>query len=189
MGQRHQIYIRYKHNSKLETIGFHHQWIWGYAACRQLARVIQFYEAAVAYANRDYMPMAQAFEAVYSVDIESGYYSKIHRLESCDYPENEDNNNGITVIDLTGERPRYAFASFVGLECLDASKENSYKNWTPISAHEYLTLHYPNYETPERPFDHQCQTIAGYLRNFETINIGQLNKIFPESSLNKKRVK
>lgn len=208
MGQRHQIYVQYRpepacpggEEVEKKLFGFHHQWLWGYTACRQLSNLLSFYENAKKKGNSgvigstfsDRPDAIEVIQAIYSVDISSGYYHRLHRLDGCEKPEEGDNNNGITVIDFTGERPRYGFVSLFGLECLDTSKEKAYKNWVPMGAEEYLSLHYPNFRLPggdpeEKEWNERCRGVADRLGGFEVLKTSDLKEIFPKSSFPPKR--
>jgi hypothetical protein len=152
MGQRHQIYVRFP--QKLGIAGFHHQWLYGMNAVKSLARVAEFYKN-----SSEYSPLKQStgyglhrqsrvIEALYSVDIKSGYWHHVANLldevengetppEVLD-PRNGDNNDGITIIDLSKGDFRYCFMSVGHLE-----GEVNPETLKPMSALDYLLCYYP----------------------------------------------
>lgn len=122
MGQRHQIYVKFP--DKLGIAGFHHQWLYGATAVQSLARVLAFYVNQEEYGplikNTGYglKRQAEVIRALYSVDVGSGYWHYVHSFQDQqdDYaerskehtpppevidPRNGDNNDGITIIDVS----------------------------------------------------------------------------------------
>jgi hypothetical protein len=175
MGQRHQIYVRLpkkfynkgnQNNREETTIGIHHQWLYGSTALRQLSNLLTFVKN-----QTEYSPLGDkggvgeamdALVAIYSVDIQHGYFHAVCPLwgdeedgeskvgtpgDECSDPTKGDNNNGITVIDLSGKEPKYCFMSVGHLECLAEGQDENYTNFKPMSAEDYLLLHYPDYKT------------------------------------------
>jgi len=145
MGQRHQIYVKLP-NKKI--IGLHHQWLFGLRALSQLKNFLTFLDNAVKNNNGDCFDYHayQVLESCYAINIVDGYVSRVHLLESIS-PMREDNNNGITCIDLSDiDSPTYCFASLIGLECLnDSITSKDYKNKTPLGYKTWLYLHYPTH--------------------------------------------
>lgn len=82
-----------------------------------------------------------------------------------------DNNDGITVIDVTDpEAPAYCFVSICGLESDDTS---NIKDMTPLSATQYLRSYYPKGDSEaldrrERMFE---QSILDTLHPFESVRM------------------
>jgi hypothetical protein len=166
MGQRHQIYIRMNTKEGPKVLGYHHQWLFGKTAVETLIRALTFAKADAqcnyGVLNRGYdggRDASRAFEAVLSVDVSSGYYHNVYPFQfnpqdESDYeeaaltdPRQGDNNNGITIIDLTGKKPKYCFMSVHHLECLaDGEAEKRAETdlvLEPLSASTWLDLHYP----------------------------------------------
>ena len=173
MGQRHQVYIRLPkvyynkdncNNRASTNVGFHHQWLYGATALRSLKNALTFIKATSlsnypAYVSpHSLSEILDTFASIYSIDIESGYSSGVHKFgyESVENqvvftnnspetkdPRKGDNNNGITVIDLEDpSQPAYCFLSIGHLECLDETMGEAYDNFYPISALEWVDLHY-----------------------------------------------
>ena len=103
-----------------------------------------------------------------------------------------DNNDGITVIDVTDpESPAYCFVSVNGLECED---ESNIPLMTPISATQYIRGYYPEVEkddseTPDNPDHGEVeQSVLNTLRPYESvrmITIDMLTEAWPGEYSNK----
>jgi len=172
MGQRHQVYVRLPKkfikknnpNNKDEVvIGIHHQWLYGRRAVSQLIIFSTFCLVADEdniFANHYGSPV-ELLSALYSLDITDGYFSSVVPLVQVelDDPLNGDNNNGITIIDLADFTEdkikdgtfvlKYCFMSLHHLECLDKELSTEWNrdpvnHLRPLSAEEYLRLHYPS---------------------------------------------
>jgi hypothetical protein len=157
MGQRHQVYVVLpsaygKHN----IIGVHHQWLYGHTAIRMAERFLTFVERA-----REGMshPFVSSFgsspidvlAAIYSCDVEEGYYHGVHVLDDGEPedPRRGDNNDGITVFDLRGLKEArsgkrrfrgtisYCFANLY-------EREGRPPPFTALSARQYCRSYYPN---------------------------------------------
>lgn len=220
MGQRHQIYVRLPkkfynknnvNNLPERTIGIHHQWLYGQTAGRQLANLLKF----VMNQDTEYGPFKigdyamDALKALYSTDIESGYFNQVHPLDDddcknwCENPMLGDNNNGITVIDLTEDKPKYCFMSLHHLECLDESQEENYESLEPMSFEKYLELHYPKFRTDKTCSCETCKAkkdkkviaehkksaidfhaknkeLVKFLSQFEILTKKDIKRIFPK---------
>ena len=149
MGQRHQVYVKLPNN---KIIGLHHQWLYGIRVLSQLKNFLTFVNSAVKNDNKDCFDYHayQIIESCYAINVNDGYVSRVHLIESI-CPMSEDNNNGITCIDLSDiNNPTYCFSSLIGLECLDDSiTSEDYKDKTPIGYKTWLYLHYPRHDFRE----------------------------------------
>jgi hypothetical protein len=221
MGQRHQIYLKLPArfyyegncNNRPETvIGIHHQWLYGQKAIKLCSNAMKFIK------NQDeYGPLTktsgvsdamEALSSIYSLDIESGYYHQTHPLwaykddrevigevgAECKDPRKGDNNDGITIIDLTGEKPKYCFMSICHLECAEETREYV-KNFIPMSAHDYVKAYYPKYEKETKvkvkghdgktkevdntEFHAESKKIVEFMAQFEVLTLREVKKIFP----------
>lgn len=204
MGQRHQVYIRLPkkfynkgnvNNYPETTVGFHNQWLYGYTAIRQLKNLLSWAQnnlkGTYSVLKTDIAESLDAAASIYSIDIESGYYSGLFKFEydrkkesfggEVDDPLRGDNNNGITVIDFTQKKPQYCFLSIGHLETLHDTKEEAYVNFFPIDALEWLELHYgtPWDNNPKLPRDSIKETLK-FLSTFSVITPERLMKIFPK---------
>jgi len=204
MGQRHQVYIRIPkkfynkgnpNNIKESVVGFHHQWLYGKTAIRQLKNYLKF----ISNNKKDPYLLSVAQElldsaaAVYEIDLDSGYYHGVAKFpidkKHKDYGgETEDprmgcNNNGITVIDISKKEIKYCFLSINNLQCLDKEIDKAveqdkfpYINFYPISAEEWIHLHYPkNWHTEKETVEN-----INFIHNFEVLTPQELIKIFPK---------
>lgn len=187
MGQRHQIYLRLPeiyynennpNNKPARTVGIHHQWLWGQTAMMLLSQYLRFLE------NRDHDRFTdeqlEALQCAYSFCADAGYFRHLcPRLDEdeCDNPLNADNNNGITVIDLTGKKPKYCFMSLDHLECLDAKfKDKKIENLTPMNARQYIGLHYHDWNITKndkliysRSSKEVCRSLSDFKKNHKIL--------------------
>jgi hypothetical protein len=144
MGQRHQVYLKTQEG---KIVGLHHQWLYGKTAVNNLARLLTFIKNSI---NNDNIYWAiespdKLLEYCYSFDIDRGYIENTYKLSHIS-PLHEDNNNGITCIDLTDiNNPTYCFASLNGLECLGVGikKGKDYSDKVPMGYKTWVYLHYP----------------------------------------------
>lgn len=187
MGQRHQAYLRLPvvyynegniNNKPERTIGLHHQWLYGYEAVHALYRYLAWLtndENNLKYISHD---EEGAFHGAYSFDYELGYFHQVHTLDAGepDDPTQGDNNNGITIIDLAGKKPRYCFMSLGYMECL-YDEESQPSAYTPIDVEKWLTIHYPDWKT-ENPGI--VGRVAFIQREAEVLTRDRLVEIFPK---------
>lgn len=182
MGQRHQILLHSppmwadkkwakNPNQKPERIeAIHHQWLYGKTAIRLLANALEFMSVVGKQEGKEYLfglndpdgytggDGINALAAIYSIDIERGYYHNTHVLytewkpegvsvpyvtpKQCD-PDHFDNNDGITLISVDGNQIRYAFITPNHLEgefyTDDLYGKGEKGPWT---AEEYLSYYY-----------------------------------------------
>lgn len=182
MGQRHQIYLRLPKTKKQQatTVGVHHQWLFGKNTIRRLADFLRRVTNQHNYSN--------VKNALFEV-----YYDTIYVEKNVanDPRKTFDNDNGITVIDLTGKTPKFCFMSLWGMQCeqVDNLKVAHPEEYT-IDAEDYPNfLHYQNFE----PIDpklwmklhygevtEDTREVVKYLSNFEELNIKELSEIFPK---------
>lgn len=203
MGQRHQIYLRLPKiylnkdnpNNKPETtIAIHHQWLYGVTALKSLKNFLIFAEidlkATYSRLKSSHSDALDILAHAYSFNAEEGYYSKVHKFDSVedkqskvkvtDDPTKGDNNNGITIIDLTGKSPTYCFLSIRGLETMHDSKQESYDNFYPINTKTWVELHYGNgWQGKDKAPDGALDTVQ-FLSKYKTITPERLKEIFPK---------
>ena len=216
MGQRHQVYVRLPkvyynpdnpNNRGEVTVGIHHQWLWGGTAIRSLKNFLtlissKFKTNYPAHKDTNYFTFENLLSCSYSLDFESGYYhgtcglqeewvnrdkkNKKGQSPECLNPTKGDNNNGITVVDLTGEKPTYCFMAIRPLECIHGDKREAYDEFYPISVSEWVALHYgDNWTTEKVNLDntHNTKDIESWVHfietNFDLITPQRLMEIFP----------
>lgn len=212
MGQRHQIYVRipaiaYKqadnpNNRPEKTIGIHHQWLYGRTALKLLKNFLTWIDAHedpenghVFGDNPRYWTHHEAqlvLNACYSVNVSEGYYHNVHTLGAeCEDPTRGDNNDGITIIDLTQGKPKYCFMSIGHLdgEGWYSGGEGS-PNFTPFTAEDYVTYYYPNWkqgkvkgrngleDAPE--VKKEIQKMLRFFKDYELLTKKEVQDIFPK---------
>jgi len=175
MGQRMQIYVRVEN----KTLGVHCQWLFGNKALRQLEELLvtaEDYKTANKLKKYDRRHTYNRLQEIFSgATLEDRVIS--------DPRTTGDNDNGILVIDLNGDTPKYSFLSLWGLQCemIDNLKiqhpedpytgqDYSYTNFTPISAKEWRQLHYGNNKVES----------TNFFKSIETLTSRELGEIFPD---------
>lgn len=154
MGQRHQVMVvlpavkygeKDNPNNKGErVVAIHHQWLYGENAIHFLNRFLTYcrkgWKSDTA-TGSEHVPYelwdnAQAvLGAIYSVDVEYGYYHSTHAISPN--PSSFDNDDGVTVIDLRSIVPKYCF-----MAVNDGGFESGGgEPYTPYSAEAYAKLY------------------------------------------------
>jgi len=208
MGQRHQVYLRLPevyynprnpNNRHATTIGIHHQWLFGQTALMLLVNFMTFWEGTKANADSPFVGWHRSnvqaiLNGIYSIDYMRGYYQSVQELdpECCLDPRFDDNDDGITIIDVTGETPEYCFMAICGL---DGDSSFTVKNFTPLSAHQYVVAYYPHYLTESRTtnsresqkeiveikeFYLEAKGLVRTLANYKVLTIERVQDIFPQ---------
>lgn len=130
------------------------------------------------YALSDLNDAQKILAAAYSFNAEQGYFHGVHALTEnemtsdsqtnynsaepgpeCRDPRKGDNNDGITVIDLTGSEPKVAFVSLYGIEC-NPTQRASIKALSPMKPETYLRAYYPEYDS-KTPKDREGKLLDG----------------------------
>lgn len=189
MGQRHQVWVRTKdrYSEEKRIIGIHHQWMFGQTAIILLRNLLKFHQKNLeapfgtpkvfqfGYDEQD------ALVAVYSADPAIGYYHRVTPLSEfgeINTPQWYDNNDGITIIDLSPKKPKYCMMAINGLEC-DRTQGYKVQNFVPLSAQEYLELYYPNYLDDKKEFAIALSAIK-HLSKYSVLTPQEVQDIFPE---------
>jgi len=206
MGQRHQIYLRIPavaygkgnpNNRPAMTIGIHHQWLWGVTAAGRLEKFLKFVKIQAK--KSTYSPFGCRSEAmdilasIYSVDAETGYSHGVYRFDETnnsviERPDEADNNNGATLIDLTGDKPKYCFISWHHLECLDkdveakeeADEGSVVKNFVPMSVKTWLGLHYSKTDLPKYKGYDDPEVVLKGLKGYKIMTAEDCIAMFPK---------
>lgn len=187
MGQRHQVYIvlpavgypdcngrRNPNNRGPKVVGFHHQWLYGWTAVRFLSRALRYVKTCSQQASGPFSNTAHdalsALAALYSFEESTGYYHRVHLFEDeaveCNNPHLGDNNDGITVLDLSGDKPAYCFYSLGSTESAKSLAEGCY------SAAQYLKSYYSTSKPEFKP-------VSDYLAGFSVLTAPDMRRIFP----------
>ncbi|KAL8951517.1 MAG: hypothetical protein Q9222_002520 [Ikaeria aurantiellina] len=199
MGQRHQLFVIAKINSRYRTLcAVHHQWLYGHTALKRCLDTLKIFQDPT---NR--VPLQQEIIAAKNNEEvlwpEKLDYRDIHihfpfiatclTLGAGFGPEGYthgvliepfhmrfnggDNNNGITIFDITNlEHVRYCFVDFYGME-----SQHQVQLMAPLSAHTYLASYY-DLDDPENK-EMMMPTVAG-LQKFDLIHTSTLRDTWPE---------
>lgn len=153
MGQRHQVYVATRQgNNKLpEIYPYYHQWLYGNGPVLNVLRLFDWQEKAGEYQelNSIYKGSARKEFAILAVmSVVSLNEPKLEWFQSMKAPDWgwDDtvrdftaiwNNDGITIIDI--DSLKYCFMFMNGQ---DGRYPNDLKDFTPLSAEEYLKIYY-----------------------------------------------
>jgi hypothetical protein len=181
MGQRHQLFVIAKIGARYRGLAaIHHQWLYGATAlkvCRRLLHIFQSPENRVALehelrwaktlgendwdADEPYIPFPFILTCLVlgaSFNEKEGYYYKVQRLP-FNLPFDEgDNNDGITVLDISDlGNVKYCFVDYQGME-----SAREVEMMTPVEASEYLWAYYDEgNEQFQRAFGELVKTFKG----------------------------
>lgn len=191
MSQRHQVYVRLPNKT---IIGIHHQWLYGQRPLSLLLNFLTFATAPRAKNTINYDGQG-ILNAAYSFDVTDLYYHNVHTLEpkgEIENPLNGDNNDGITIIDLTGPIATYCFMAINGLEGDNSGK---IKNLVPLSAEQYLRAYYPAFETESadewgnkvKSFHNRSKKLLKGLTKYQVMDLKTVQNMFP--AMYKKKAK
>lgn len=204
MGQRHQIYVVTKNSdkkskNKIKVEGIHHQWLFGINAIRCLKNFLTFIKNN----NKSILVPLDTYsmdvlKGSYSIDFEEAYVSRVSELNDCDDPREEDNNNGITVIDLRGDTPKYCFLSISHLECdndygtvrhpndPDNDQDEAYVNFSPICVKQWIRLHYGKEwngvftKQGDAYYQRRVLEMVNFVDEYPLLTVEELFEIFPK---------
>ena len=155
MGQRHQIYVRMPpkfynkdnpNNRLSQTVGIHHQWLYGITALKLLRNFLTFAQNDLPepFSNLKTCGSVDMVKAAYTMIPKEGYYCTPHILENeCEDPRNGDNNDGVTVIDIEDGNIAYCFLSLDTLETIQDKFKNTRKGYVdfyPVSAERWFDM-------------------------------------------------
>lgn len=190
MGQRHQVYaiVNDKDGKGFKVVGIHHQWLYGRTALLLLGNVLKFRAKggkfcpfAVDGATYDAAP---ALAAAYGFDAASGYFHSTHVLEDGETtdPRRGDNNDGITILDFRGKKPRYCFMN-LGEGDSTIMKAPALE---PLSAEQYLRLYYPaneawheSYEKARPQIEREIARLLKPLTKVAVMSRADVMAVFP----------
>jgi hypothetical protein len=167
MGQRHQIFVKsYTTERDLEsfTAAFHHQWLYGGTAIQQLRNMLEFNKNVGIHGqlNGKYTQLSsnenmltpndiiKIVDNCFSMNVAVGYHSTMMSLneEAAKYDENslrpdyQDNNDGQTFVDFTGDKIKYCFTFPFDKEEDEEDETLAAKCWEPLSARDYVKHYY-----------------------------------------------
>jgi hypothetical protein len=161
MGQRHQVFIDFKHEDKKQTLALHDQWSYAQFPIRNLAKLLKYEINTENYKNEergkyysfhsgkiryDLKKTKDILLSIYNVNLEFGTYNNAHEID--EKPDETDNNDGQTFIDFYSnkKKPLYAFAfphkMDVNLVINDEIRIQEVPPFFVISAREYFYEYY-----------------------------------------------
>ncbi|KAG8908913.1 hypothetical protein FRB99_000016 [Tulasnella sp. 403] len=158
MGQRHQVYaIARVQKYSICVAAFHHQWLYGYlavetalAALRDIKRQARIIKKELRIMHDGaYKPIRGPIPLPFVWSVLRKHYGD-HGISAKSHPVDQDNNDGITVIDVTN--PNQPTACFINLGIL-TSEIDSLPVGEPSTAEQYMRHYYPagHKITPEVP--------------------------------------
>jgi len=201
MGQRHQIFVKAyneERNEETTTVGFHHQWLYGATAIKQLRHMLSFDKNTNKYhklsetksnllSNKD---IQKIVEIAFSTNIEKGYYSTMISLNGSETeeaylnPDNQDNNDGQTFVDFTGGKITYAYVFPFDREEDKEDNTTAITSWKVLSAREYIKEYYdleaPENENEEEYFKTIKQDIEWIENNCELMSQEHFFELYPD---------
>lgn len=203
MGQRSQLYIRYKNKKNL--VAMHLQWNWGYYMINRTYQLLDFISKAIEneynnfqeknfdIANR-YREDIDVLQNLIQMNLTIGSYVKGCDLVKEEYefnedkttfkitPKDQDNNNGILVIDIQ-ENGTIKYGLAGGYEEIDGMKLND--DFKMINAKKYFELSEINIEeeyklenTNKELYDTVKKQLEFIDNNFELLTDEEYKEIF-----------
>jgi len=216
MGQRHQLFVIAKIGNRYRGLAvFHHQWLYGSIALERCLRILTIFSApanrlpiqqeltAAKRLDEEFWAKPQDwedFEVPFpfintclllgaSFDVKAVYNSHV-KLYPFDMPFNGgDNNDGITVIDITDlKHVRYCFVFFgymfgwvVGEEEEEDDAWASGIRMTPLSGPMYLSAYHNAKERSKYPeLQIELQTLERQFDEWDLIDIASLANTWPQ---------
>lgn len=204
MGQRSQVYIRYKNKKKLVAI--HLQWNFGYYMINRTYQLLDFISKNLKSSYNNFQEENFDISNNYSQDIDilhnliqfnttiGSYVKGIDLIkENYDYfnkenkdtfkmiPKKQDNNNGILVIDIQ-ENGKIKYGLAGGYEEIESMDFDS--DFTMINAKTYFNLSENcidnEYKLENRNYDLYCKVMEQirFIDNFELLTQEEYEEIF-----------
>ena len=187
MGQRHQVYIRL-HQKDNQMIGFHNHWSYGTLPLSALKRILTFNKKAQSVErlteNSPWLNSEDKLQAILSCDYQKGFYSRysditkemtVESNRKTFNPTMGDNNDGITVIDLTKKKIGYCFMNI-------GEGDSSIRQappLEPLTAKQYLKLYY-NEGTKEWKSYGADSLISCIDKNSRLLSVDDCIEMFPD---------
>ncbi|KAF6232196.1 hypothetical protein HO173_009579 [Letharia columbiana] len=203
MGQRHQLFVIASINARYRTLcAIHHQWLYGHTALRRCLGTLQIFadpanripleQELIAAQRQDddfWTPPEDGFHEKNvhvpfpfiatclitgaSFGPDDGYYHPVLVENFYMAYDEGDNNNGITVFDITEpSNVRYCFVDFYGME-----SERSVQLMAPLTARIYLEAYY-DLSDPQSAED--LPPLLDEFNRWHTIPVATLQDTWPE---------
>ena len=205
MGQRHQLYVIARINERYRNLAsVHHQWLYGFTALKRCHGLVQTFQAienripiqqellsarhrdenswkedSNNYETRSLIPFPMITTCLVlgaSFGVTDGYLSGVDIEPFGSEYDEVDNNNGITVIDISElHRIRYCFVDIVpgGME-----SQTPVPLMTPLSASTYLWSYY-NERDPKDQDQDQFKDLIARLEKWDLVEIAALRETWP----------
>jgi len=183
MGQRHQIFVKSyttERNLKTFTAAFHHQWLFGGTAIQQLRNMLEYNSNMGKYGqlNGKYTQLSshenmltpddivKIVDNCFAMNTPLGYHSTMISLnkEAAEYgdnylrPDYQDNNDGQTFVDFTGDKIKYCFTFPFDKKEDKEDETPAAKCWEPLSARDYIKHYYEIQEFADKNSDDLNET-------------------------------
>ena len=189
MGQRFQGFVKTQNRDTVETIAWHHQWLYGATAVQQLRNILEFnFKARENYklgSKKSYLDSEDINTIVLglaSTNAKEGYYHNVISLnaEAKEYenslnPDCQDNNDGQFFIDFTVKgKPKVGFTHPFSrdTDTYDGEVIQGFDKWQIMGAREYFALYYSQKEIDKATESNNKGDIAFFnkaLRNIKWI--------------------
>lgn len=199
MGQRHLILVKLpyevdlaitegdKNTVKSSIVPIYNGWLYGRGPVQNLIQFIQyvkrdrqneypmFNKGSAAHSSR----VISCIKMLCSLDFQGGSYNDV-LVEGADIAQNpslEDNNDGVTVIDISEKKIKYCFFFFHG---------GDRATLMPMSAEAYMRYYYNDayYESREPEYKEAVEKEIAKLINqtskLELISFEELSDMFPD---------
>ena len=203
MGQRSQLYIRYKNKKNL--VAMHLQWNWGFYMINRTYQLLDFISKNIENKYNNFQEEnfdvvnrgredIDALQSLIQMNLTIGSYVKGYDLVKREYefnedkttfkiiPEDQDNNNGILVIDIQ-ENGTIKYGLAGGYEEIDDMKFHD--NFKMINAKKYFELSEINIEekyklenTNKELYDTVKKQLEFIDNNFELLTDEEYKEIF-----------
>ena len=203
MGQRSQLYIRYKNKKNL--VAMHLQWNWGYYMINRTYQLLDFISKAIENEYNNFQEKnfdivnigredIDVLQSLIQMNLTIGSYVKGCDLVKEEYefnedkttfkiiPKDQDNNNGILVIDIQ-ENGTIKYGLAGGCEEIDDMKLND--DFKMINAKKYFELSEINIEekyklenTNKKLYDTVKKQLEFIDNNFELLTDEEYKEIF-----------
>ena len=204
MGQRHQLFVIASILGKYRNLAaIHHQWLYGATALKRCHRLVQIFQAIenripleqelISARNHDeqfwksdlrssgrkavipFPMITTCLTLGASFDVMDGYFHGVH-IEPFGMNFDEgDNNNGITVIDISElHRVRYCFVDMYGME-----SETRVPLMTPLLGSTYLWAYYDkNNKEHQEMHGHTIDK----LEKWDLVDVAALRDTWPDGA-------
>jgi hypothetical protein len=167
MGQRHQVYVVIKRNGKYTCVAaVHNQWSYGRLAlnsCHNTIRIIKASKTLVQNAVDQATEQGSKWLSMLVAVCQS--YDRAFPIDIPDDPFDDDNNDGITVIDITDvDNPAYCFNTLY-----------HYDKGKNLTSEEYMELY-------EDEHVERTRKALDDMKEYPLVDISVLQEVWPNSA-------